>query len=51
MNFKLGTNIQVGHKIRTAAGWRKILSVTTEGAMTSDGLVKFGTIVHGWKIS
>ena len=49
MNFKLGSTIKVGHQIKTAKGWRKVLSVTSEGAMTSDGLVTFGTMVFGWK--
>jgi len=50
MIFKLGTNIKAGQQIKTASGWRKILSVTDEGAETKDGLIKFGEIVYGWKI-
>jgi hypothetical protein len=49
MNFKLGTTIKIGHQIKTYKGWRKVLSVTDEGAITTDGLVKFGTMVYGWK--
>ena len=49
MNMVLGTNIEAGQKIRTAWGWRKIQSVTSEGAVVKEGLVKFGEPVFGWK--
>ena len=49
MVFRLGKNIKVGQKIRTASGWRKVLSVTDEGAKTKDGVIKFGETVYGWK--
>lgn len=49
MTFKLGTNIKPGQKIKTAIGWRKVLSVTDEGVETKDGTVKFGETIYGWK--
>ena len=49
MTFTLGTNIKAGQQIKTAKGWRKVLSVTDEGAETKDGTVKFGETVYGWK--
>lgn len=49
MTFKLGTNIQEGHKIKTQWGWRKVLGVTDEGAKVKEGIVKFGETVFGWK--
>ena len=49
MNFKLGKNIEVGQKIKTSNGWRKILAVLGEGAVLKDETVKFGATVYGWK--
>lgn len=49
MIFKLGTNIQVGHQIKTANGWRKVIEITEEGAKVKEGIVKFGETVYGWK--
>ena len=49
MTFTLGTNIKAGQQIKTANGWRKVLSVTDAGAETKDGTVKFGETVYGWK--
>lgn len=51
MTFKLGTNIKAGQQIKTAKGWRKVLSVTDEGVETKDGLIKFGETVYGWKFA
>ena len=51
MTFKLGKTITVGHKIKTRDGWRKVIEVTSEGAVVKEGLIKFGDIVYGWKIS
>jgi len=49
MNFKLGTNIESGQKIKTLHGWRKVKEVTIEGAVVKEGIIKFGDIVYGWK--
>lgn len=49
MRFKLGTNIKAGQQIKTKNGWRKVLSVTDEGAEVKDGLIKFGDTIFGWK--
>ena len=48
MNLKLGTNIEVGQKIKTSKGWYEVLEVTDEGVITKDGLVRFGEPVEGW---
>jgi len=49
MTFKLGKNIQIGQKIKTSLGWRKIKNVTSDGAVVKEGLIKFGSTVYGWK--
>jgi hypothetical protein len=51
MQFKLGTNIKVGQKIKTADGWRKIKEVNSCSARVKEGLVTFGSIIYGWKAS
>jgi len=51
MTFTLGTNIEAGQKIKTALGWRKVKSVSDEGAIVKEGLIKFGATVYGWKRS
>jgi len=33
MTFKLGKNIQIGQKIKTSLGWRKIKNVTSDDAV------------------
>jgi len=45
MTFKLGKNIQIGQKIKTSLGWRKIKDVTSDGAVVKEGL----STVYGWK--
>lgn len=50
MTYKLGKNVEVGQKIKTANGWRKIKAISDDGAMVSDEFVKFGNVVYGWKI-
>ncbi len=49
MTYKLGKNIQVGQKIKTNAGWRKVLKVTEDGAVVKEGLIEFRQTVYGWK--
>ena len=49
MTFKLSTSIEVGHKIKTGKGWRKVIEVNEEGAKTKDELIKFGDTVYGCK--
>jgi len=51
MIFKLGKNVKVGQKIKTKTmnGWRKIKSLTKEGVIVSDGELKFGDTIYGWK--
>lgn len=49
MTFKLGRNIKVGQKIKTADGWRKVKEVTEKGAIVKGDLVPFGSTVYGWK--
>ena len=49
MTFKLGKNIQVGQKIKTNMGWRKVLEVNEKGATVKEGLIEFGQTVYGWK--
>ena len=48
MNYKLGTNIQVGQKIKTSNGWRKVLRVTDSGVTVKEGIISFGEIIYGW---
>lgn len=49
MIFTLGTNIKVGHKIKTSCGWRKVKELTAEGVLVKEGIIKFGDILYGWK--
>lgn len=49
MQFKLGSNIKEGQKIKTTSGWRKVLKVTDMGVIVKEGEIKFGSIVFGWK--
>lgn len=49
MTFKLSKSIQAGQKIKLQQGWRKVLSVTSDGVTVKEGLVKFGDTVLGWK--
>lgn len=49
IEFKLGTNIKAGHKIKTVEGWRKVLSITDEGVKVKEGTVKFGETIYGWR--
>ena len=51
MVFKLGRNIQVGHKVKTTNGWEKVVSLLPDGVTTKSGFLAFGTIVYGWKNS
>ena len=51
MKFTLSTNIEIGQKIKTANGWRKIKEITEDGAMVKEGLIRFGDTVYGWKAS
>ena len=50
MAFKLGKNIQVGQKIKTKTGWRKVLEVNGKGVIIKEGLIEFGQTVYGWKV-
>lgn len=50
MIFKLGKNIQVGHKIKTSHGWRKVLSISDKGAQVKEGDIKYGDTVYGWRL-
>jgi hypothetical protein len=50
MRYKLSTSIQVGHQIKTANGWRKVIAVTETSVKTKDGEVKFGDFIDGWKL-
>jgi len=50
VEFKLSNSIRVGQKINTKEGWMKVLEVTTTGARTKNGEVKFGDTVYGWKL-
>ncbi len=50
MSFVLGKNIQVGQKIKTQKGWRKVREVTEKGARVTEGIIEFGSVVYGWKI-
>lgn len=48
----LGTNIEVGHKLLTQQGWRKVLQKTDTGVILNKGqFIKFGEEVLGWKIN
>jgi hypothetical protein len=49
MTYTLSKNIQVGQRIKTAKGWRKINAVVGEGAMVKEGIVPFGSTIYGWK--
>lgn len=50
MTYKLGTNVCVGQKIKTAQGWRKIKEVTNSGAVVKEGIINFGEVIYGWTI-
>lgn len=50
MTFKLGKNIQVGQKVKTLQGWRKVLEVTEGGVVVKEGLIAFGQTIYGWRI-
>jgi len=49
MDIKLGTNVRAGQQILVWGSWHKITEVNEHGAMTKNGLVKFGEAVGGWK--
>lgn len=49
MRLTLGKNILPGQRIRTTNGWRKVKEVNEDGALVSDGLIKFGETIWGWK--
>lgn len=49
MLFTLSTSVEKGQRIRTTSGWRKIKSVSDEGALIKEGLVPFGSTIFGWK--
>lgn len=49
MTFKLGRSIQVGQKIKTNDGWRKVLKIDERGAFVKEGLIEYGQTVYGWK--
>ena len=51
MVFKLGKRIQVGQKIKTNFGWRKIKEVTEKGAIVQEGCIQFGETIYGWQSS
>lgn len=50
MDFKLGNTIKADQKIKTIAGWRKIVSVKKDGVIVKEGLIKFGETIYGWKV-
>ena len=50
MKLKLGKSIEVGQKIKTNHGWRKILKVNKDGATVKEELIKFGQEIYGWKL-
>jgi len=49
VTFTLSNNIKKGQSIKTSCGWRKVKTVTNEGAVVKEGLIKFGETVYGWK--
>ena len=50
MTFKLGKNIQIGHKIKTTDGWKKVTNKNDAGVVLTGGKeIKFGERVFGWK--
>ena len=50
MNYKLGTNVQVGNKILLKTGWSKINQVNERGAEVESGFIEYGQTIYGWKI-
>jgi hypothetical protein len=50
MNYKLGSNVQAGQKIKTLNGWRKIISVGETGVTVKGAVILFGETIYGWKI-
>lgn len=49
MRFTLGKNVEAGQRIRTTFGWRKIKSISDDGALVKEGLIPFGATIWGWK--
>ena len=49
MTFKLSSSVQVGNKIKTNSGWRKVKSVLIDRVTLSDGFVMFGETIYGFK--
>jgi hypothetical protein len=49
MAYKLGENIKAGNKIKTENGWRKVKKVVPGGVWVSEGVIKFGSVIYGWK--
>ena len=50
MQYKLGTNVQIGNKILTKTGWNEIVAIKEDGAETPAGFIEFGKEIFGWKI-
>jgi hypothetical protein len=49
MNYKLGSTVQTGEKIKTSKGWRKIISVLETGVTIKGDFISFGETIYGWK--
>ena len=50
MNYKLGTNVNIGNKILLKTGWKKIIATSKTGVETSDGVLDYGMEIYGRKI-
>ena len=49
MEYKLGTNVQVGNKIMLKTGWHKVTAIKENGVEVSGNLVEYGQTIYGWK--
>jgi len=50
MEYKLGTNVQVGNKILLKTGWKKITKIREDGVEVSGNFIEYGWTIYGWKI-
>ena len=48
MNYKLGTNVKVGDKIRLKTGWTTIIRIKEDGVEVPAGFVAYGWEIYGW---
>ena len=49
-SYTLGSNVQVGNRIRLKTGWKKVETKNEKGVETADGFIEFGSTIYGWAI-